>query len=105
MKLVKIALMTIALASMGLATTACGNQAQAATEEQGKEYTSNYICPMHCEGSGSEEMGQCPACGMDYVMNENYQGEAAPHEGHNHDGHDHEGHDHSHDGHDHDHQH
>ncbi|MCB0634645.1 MAG: heavy metal-binding domain-containing protein [Saprospiraceae bacterium] len=34
---------------------------------EGKEYTSAYVCPMHCEGSGSDEMGKCPVCGMDYV--------------------------------------
>ena len=34
---------------------------------EGKEYTSAYVCPMHCEGSGSEEPGNCPVCGMDYV--------------------------------------
>lgn len=34
---------------------------------EGKEYTSAYVCPMHCEGSGSEEAGKCPKCGMDYV--------------------------------------
>jgi hypothetical protein len=39
--------------------------------KKGKEYTSAYICPMYCEGSGSSEMGQCPVCGMDYVKNEN----------------------------------
>ncbi|MEZ4896214.1 MAG: heavy metal-binding domain-containing protein [Saprospiraceae bacterium] len=33
----------------------------------GKEYTSAYVCPMHCEGSGSDEPGKCPVCGMDYV--------------------------------------
>lgn len=45
----------------------------------GPEYTSAYVCPMHCEGSGSAEPGKCPACGMDYVKNED----------HVHDGHDH----------------
>lgn len=55
----------------------CGSKA--ATNQQGKEYTSAYICPMHCEGSGSEEAGKCPVCGMDYVKNDD----------HNHDGHDH----------------
>lgn len=35
----------------------------------GKEYTSEYICPMHCEGSGSDTTGTCPTCGMDYVKN------------------------------------
>jgi len=41
--------------------------------EQGKEYTSHYICPMHCEGSGSHEAGTCPACGMDYVVNKDFK--------------------------------
>ena len=34
---------------------------------EGAAFTSSYVCPMHCEGSGSEEEGKCPACGMDYV--------------------------------------
>ena len=38
-------------------------------ETSGKEYTSAYICPMHCEGSGSDEPGTCPVCGMDYEPN------------------------------------
>ncbi|MCB0561052.1 MAG: hypothetical protein H6573_11560 [Lewinellaceae bacterium] len=37
------------------------------THNQGKEYTSAYVCPMHCEGSGSDQPGACPVCGMDYV--------------------------------------
>ena len=39
----------------------------AAPHGEGKEYTSAYVCPMHCEGSGSEQPGNCPVCGMDYV--------------------------------------
>ncbi|MBN2891481.1 MAG: hypothetical protein JXL97_06425 [Bacteroidales bacterium] len=39
----------------------------------GKEYTSKYICPNHCKGSGSEEAGVCPVCGMDYIENFDYQ--------------------------------
>ena len=35
----------------------------------GPEYTSAYVCPMHCEGSGSDKPGKCPVCGMDYVAN------------------------------------
>ncbi len=31
------------------------------------EYTSAYVCPMHCEKSGSDQAGKCPVCGMDYV--------------------------------------
>jgi len=39
-------------------------------DKTGPEYTSEYICPMHCDGSGSAEPGECPVCGMDYVKNE-----------------------------------
>ncbi|MCB0686542.1 MAG: hypothetical protein KDC53_08455 [Saprospiraceae bacterium] len=38
-----------------------------AAHGEGKEYTSAYVCPMHCEGSGSDQAGTCPKCGMDYV--------------------------------------
>lgn len=30
-------------------------------------FTSTYVCPMHCEGSGSDQAGTCPVCNMDYV--------------------------------------
>ena len=33
----------------------------------GKQYTSMYVCPMHCKGSGANEPGKCPVCEMDYV--------------------------------------
>mgnify|MGYP000500304870 CR=1 FL=1 len=42
-------------------------------DKQGKKYTSKYVCPMHCEGSGSDAEGKCPVCGMTYVMNEDYK--------------------------------
>ena len=35
----------------------------------GPEYTSKYVCTMHCEGSGGEEPGKCPVCGMAYIWN------------------------------------
>lgn len=54
------------------------------TTALGKEYTSTYICPMHCEGSGSEEAGVCPVCGMDYVMNKSLEEAEEGHEGHMH---------------------
>lgn len=38
----------------------------------GMEYTSAFICPMHCAGSGADAAGTCPVCGMDYVPNKNY---------------------------------
>ena len=34
---------------------------------KGVAYESAYVCPMHCEGSGSDKAGTCPACKMDYV--------------------------------------
>jgi hypothetical protein len=40
--------------------------------QPGPEITSMYICPMHCDGSGSAEPGKCPACDMDYVFNAPY---------------------------------
>lgn len=45
------------------------------TVAEGDEHTSKYVCPMHCTGSGSTEAGECPVCGMDYVLNENFEGE------------------------------
>lgn len=39
-------------------------------DKTGPEYTSDYVCPMHCEGSGSDKPGECPVCGMDYVKND-----------------------------------
>ncbi len=56
-------------------------------DESGPEYASKYICPMHCKGSGSDEAGQCPVCGMDYVLNEDHQDDDhdhSDHDGHNH---------------------
>ena len=34
---------------------------------EGTEYNSAYVCPMHCEGSGSDAEGTCPVCSMAYV--------------------------------------
>ena len=46
---------------------------------EGKEYTSKYVCPMHCEGSGSDEEGKCPVCGMTYVLNEEHMADGHTH--------------------------
>lgn len=83
---------------------ACGGSENKAEDQQGKEYTSAYICPMHCTGSGSDKAGTCPVCPMEYVVNENAKKtDADSHEGHDHDSH--EEHDHSdsdsHEGHNH----
>jgi hypothetical protein len=58
------------------------------SDSQGYEFTAKYVCPMHCEGSGSDVAGNCPVCGMEYVLNEDFEGDG----GHDHD--DHEGHSH-----------
>ncbi len=78
--------------SLALSTWSCGgnntqdhadhNQDATHTEAQhgeGKEYTSAYVCPMHCEGSGSEEAGKCPVCGMDYVAQAEHTGDGHTH--------------------------
>lgn len=55
--------------------------ADAAQEAQGDgpEYTSAYVCPMHCEGSGSDKPGKCPKCGMDYVANTDHMKDGHQH--------------------------
>jgi len=94
------------LFAMATLIFACGDGASKTdADAQGKEYTSAYICTMHCKGSGSDKPGTCPVCPMEYVVNENYKGEGTESHG-NHDGHDHgdhEGHeDHEdHEGHNH----
>lgn len=40
-------------------------------DQSGPEYTSAYICPMYCKGSGSDKPGLCPVCGMEYEKREN----------------------------------
>ena len=70
MKYIKIIFLFVALAATGIAISSCSDNSTN-TDKQGKEYTSAYICPMHCEGSGSNEPGKCPVCGMDYVKNSN----------------------------------
>ncbi|MEL7223118.1 MAG: heavy metal-binding domain-containing protein [Bacteroidota bacterium] len=98
MKHLKIVLISLSFTLFGaMAFTACGHSHDHG-DKQGKEYTSAYICPMYCDGSGSDEMGQCPVCGMDYVKNED-QAETPSNDAHDHHGHDHG--DHSHDGHSH----
>ena len=79
--------------------TADAEAAEGDNDESGPEFTSAYVCPMHCAGSGGAEAGKCPACGMDYVENEDHKEGAHEHgeEGHDHgDGHSHDGHDHDH---------
>tara|TARA_R110002094_G_scaffold73389_2_gene81352 strand:+ start:309 stop:551 length:243 start_codon:yes stop_codon:yes gene_type:complete len=48
-------------------------KAEISTEKQGKEYSSAYVCPMHCTDSGSDKEGKCGTCGMTLVKNEGHK--------------------------------
>ena len=100
MKKMKFIMLIAALFVAGISFQACndkGTSTKATSskektehmEKQGKEYTSAYVCPMHCEGSGSDQPGNCPKCGMKYKKNDM---SGMNHDGHNHEGH--EGHNH-----------
>lgn len=95
MKLLKYLLIIVTLALFAISISSCGGKSAHShadgTAEMGKEYTSAYICPMHCDGSGSDQPGQCPVCGMDYEKNENAKAkpDVDDHDGHDHDGHEH----------------
>ncbi len=39
-------------------------------DKTGPEFTSAFVCHMHCKGSGSDKPGKCPVCEMDYVKND-----------------------------------
>ena len=86
MKNLKTIILTLTFFAFGIVMTSCGSNTNTnssnKTEQQGKEYTSAYICPMHCKDSGSDQAGKCPVCGMDYVKNENHKADG--HEGHSH---------------------
>jgi uncharacterized paraquat-inducible protein A len=41
-------------------------------DDQGNEYTSAYVCPMHCKDSGSDKEGTCDSCGMTLIKNEKH---------------------------------
>ena len=42
-----------------------GGHEKTASAKSSKKYA--YICPMGCEGSGSDKPGKCPKCGMNLV--------------------------------------
>ena len=104
MKTYKLILTVMAFALLSFTTTSCGNSKKSeqaktenssAAEQQGKEYTSAYICPMHCKGSGSDKPGDCPVCGMAYKKKEDHKSDGHKHDEDDHSGHDHKGDDHS----------
>ncbi len=104
MKNLTFCFFTIFIFSIGFVFNACSNAEK--TNKAGLEYTSAYICPMHCKGSGSSSVGKCPVCKMDYVANKKASQTEKVNHGHDHShGHD-QNHEHNHDhGHNHDHNH
>jgi hypothetical protein len=90
MKSFKFLILAIALVSFSFTMSSCGSKsadkdAMETVDKSGAEYTSAYVCPMHCEGSGSAEPGKCPVCGMDYVANADAKADDSDdHSGHNH---------------------
>lgn len=91
MKITKFVFVLTTTIFLCLLMASCGGKSHShandASEMTGKEYTSAYICPMHCEGSGSDQPGTCPVCGMEYEKNENHK-----EDGHDHGDHDGHGH-------------
>jgi hypothetical protein len=77
--------------SFTFAFTACGDSAattDTATETaaeaphgEGKEFTSAYVCPMHCKTSGSDNTGECLVCGMSYVAQADHMDDGHDHMG------------------------
>ena len=80
MKYFKIILLSAVLAITSIAYSSCSeSNGSSNTEKQGKEYTSAYICPMHCTDSGSDKTGTCPVCGMAYEQNKEHKGDGRIH--------------------------
>ena len=78
MKNVKCVIILAGFVLAALLISCGGNTTNA--DDMGMEYTSEYVCPMHCDGSGSDDEGKCPVCGMDYVLNEEHQADGHKHE-------------------------
>jgi len=60
------------IALMAISCTSSTNTSSE-VDKSGPEYTSAYICPMHCEGSGSSEPGTCSVCKMELRPNSNFK--------------------------------
>lgn len=80
----KLKTILIAMVVMGTLTmVSCKDsksETKAATAQEGTEYTSAYVCPMHCTDSGSDTEGTCATCGMAYVKNEDHTSNGHTHE-------------------------
>ena len=76
-KSTKVLIFSYLFGILSFFATSCGGNK--ASDTAGKEYTSTYVCPMHCTGSGSAEMGTCPVCGMDYVLRTEHEKDGHKH--------------------------
>ena len=63
-------ILLISSVTMGL--TSCSDNSNK-SEVVDMEHKSKYVCPMYCEGSGSEQPGDCPVCHMSYMENKEYK--------------------------------
>ncbi len=73
MKNIKSITLGLCLFSASLFTVSCGvDKSGKNAHDTGKEYTSAYVCPMHCKDSGAAEMGTCPVCKMDLVARDKH---------------------------------
>lgn len=79
MKKVRNLFLLLSLSMMAFAYTACGSTAP--DDQADKAYTADYVCPMHCAGSGSDEAGTCPICKMDYVAKADHMSDGHKHGG------------------------
>ena len=85
MKQLKMLFLFVFLAASTLTMAGCGNTTSENSEStvqphgEGTEYTSAYVCPMHCKDSGSDAAGTCPACGMDYVAQADHANDGHAH--------------------------
>jgi hypothetical protein len=61
----------------------CNQQPKEETKEETTESTATkvtdkqYICPMKCEGSASNQPGKCPVCEMELEKNPDYSAPVA----------------------------
>jgi len=71
-----IGLLAGSLALPGCSDT--GKAAQTETTAEGAATTDStqllaYVCPMRCEGSGSNQPGKCKVCDMDLIKNPDHK--------------------------------
>jgi uncharacterized paraquat-inducible protein A len=80
LKSILVAMALIASASLSSCKDTKAATKTETTQKQGKEYTSAYVCPMHCKDSGSDKEGACSACGMTLIKNEDHTANGHTHE-------------------------